>query len=462
MVPTFVRFSSDCSSASAKDACSSGVSLLRSASITAVRFARSARILSIIAAAMGAVGVPQSAHAGRAEWAAAKGMALARKGDCVAATPLLEEAELARHKPSVASALAGCYVALGELLRAAELYRAVAAEEPARSWTVADRRAAEAAKQQAADLDARIPTITLSIAEAYEDLDILINGKSWTDPLEAKQVAPDTQVEIEAQAKDTEVFTIKLVLAEGERKVLELRLNRKNKPKSTKPSGPVRPTTWLGARFRGYLMPKAIVNTVFDSGATLFAPGAGLTLQTAVGDATLVFSAAYANYRVPEMPIKPKNTPDTEYEIVESDLQALFATADILWNRELDNEGRWSARIGLGVGVGWFFYGDLYRTQAYPTKSSGTDPYLYAKCNGPNNPAGSFRYCNQLDSDAEHYAGYTEPSWFAGGKLPRVFPFLAFPIVGLSWTPAPNVGIDLEAAASVSGIMMGLGFRYGL
>jgi len=292
---------------------------------------------------------------------------------------------------------------------------------------------------------------------------VLINGKSWVDPLEPKQVAPDVAVEIEAQAKDTDVFTTKLVLAEGERRVVELRLERKLKPKAPgKRTGPSPPSTWIGARFRGYLLPKAIVNTVFDSGATLFAPGAGLTVSTRAGDAVLVFSVAYANYRVPEMPIKPLNTPDTEYEIVESDLQALYGTIDILWNRPLDDAGKWSMRLGIGVGVGWMFYGNLYRSQAYPTKSSGGDPYLYAKCTGPNNPAGSFRYCNQLDADATHYPGYTEPSWFAGGRLPTVFPFLAIPLIGLSWTPAPNVGIDLDAAVSSSGIMMGIGFRYGL
>lgn len=403
---------------------------------------------------------PATAHAGRPEWAAAKGQALAKKGDCVAATPLLEEAELARHRPSVASALAGCYVSLGDLLRAAELYHAIAGEEPARGWTLADRRAAADAKKRAEELDARIPTITLSIPESYDDLDVLIDGRSWVDPLEPKKVAPDTAVEIEAQARGTEVFKTKLVLPEGERRVLELRLPRKVKPAPPKPASGS--TTWIGGRFRGYLLPKFIVNTVFDSGATLFAPGGGLTLQTQAGDATLVFSVAYANYRVPEMPIKPVGAPDTEYEIVESDLQALFATVDILWSKQLDSAGHWSARLGLGVGAGWLFYGNLFRTQAYPTKSSNNDPYLYAKCQGPNKPFGSFRYCNQLDADATHYPGYSEPSWFDGGKLPTVFPFLAFPEIGLSWTPAPNVGLDLEISTTVSGLMLGLGFRYGL
>lgn len=409
---------------------------------------------------------PATAAAGRAEWAAARGLGLAKKGDCVNATPLLEEAELARHRPVTASALAGCYVSLGELLKAEELYRAIAEEEPTRGWTASDRRAAAQAKGRAAELDARIPTVTLSIEESYDDLDVLINGKTWKDPLEPKKVAPDTAVEIEVQAKDTDVFTTKVVLSEGERRVVKVHLERNKKkapPRRKRPQGgPEGPSTWIGARFRGYVIPKFLLNVAWDSGATIFAPGGGLTLQTRAGDALFVFSVAYANYRVPEMPIKPVGTPDTEYEIVESDLQALFGTIDILFDKQLDDKGKWSGRVGLGVGVGWMFFGNLYRSQAYPTKTSGSDPYLYAKCLGPNNPFGSFRYCNQLNSDATHYPGYTEPSWFSGGKLPTVFPFLAIPEIGLSWQPAPNVGLDLEVAASISGIMLGLGFRYGL
>ena len=388
-------------------------------------------------------------------------MGLARKGDCVAATPLLEESELARHRPVVASVLAGCYVKLGELIKASDLYHAIAEEEPARGWTYMDRAAAKDAKKKAIEVDARIPTLTLSIAESYDDLDVLINGKSWADPLEPKKVAPDTTVEIEAQAKGTEVFTVKLVLAEGEKRVLELRLPRKPKPPPPK-KAEAGSSTWLGARFRGYLMPKFVVNAVYDGGSTLFAPGAGLTLETRAGDAVFIVSAAYASYGVPEMPIKRIGAPDTDYEIVESDLMALFATLDILYNKPLDDAGHWSFRIGVSVGVGWMFLGNLYRTQAYPTKQSGSDPYLYAKCGGPNNPSGTFRYCNQLDIDATHYPGYTEPSWFEGGKVPTVFPFMAVPLLGLSWTPSRQFGIDLEVAPSLSGLMTGLGFRFGL
>lgn len=424
---------------------------------------RSARTLAVVVALatlMLLVLTPRTALAGRPEWAAARGMGLAKKGDCVAATPLLEESELARHRPVVASALAGCYVKLGELLKASELYHAIAEEEPARGWTYMDRAAAKGAKKKAEEVDARIPTLTLSIVEAYDDLDVLIDGKSWVDPLEPKKLAPDTSVEIEVQAKDTDVFTTKLVLSEGERRVLEIRLRRK--PKKPPPRRDQRSTTWIGARFRGYMMPKPIINAVYDGGATIFAPGGGLTLETRSGDASFIFSAGYASLAFPEMPIKKSGTPDTDYEIAESDLMSLFATLDVLYNKPLDDAGHWTFRVGASVGVGWMFWGNLYRTQAHPTKQSGSDPYLYVKCKGPNNPFGTFRYCNELESDKTHYPGYTESSWLDGGKLPTVFPFLAFPLMGFGWTPTNHFGMDLQVAPSIAGVMVDLGFRIGL
>src|SRR4029078_13224649 len=94
--------------------------------------------------------------------------------------------------------------------------------------------------------------------------------------------------------------------------------------------------------------------------------------------------------------------------------QALRQTGSLIWNVQMDSLGRFHFRIGAGIGVGWMFAGDLGRTQAYPQWGPWDDPASYVKCSGPNSPAGQFRCCNQLDKDADHYNGYTEPSWFAG------------------------------------------------
>ena len=132
--------------------------------------------------------------------------------------------------------------------------------------------------------------------------------------------------------------------------------------------------------------------------------------------------------------------------------------------------------FGAGLGVGWTFMGDLYRTQAYPADAVPGDqstfvpgdPYRYVKCRGPNNPAGSFRYCNQLDYDADHYPGYVEPSWFTRpkgrpqGLRPLVYPWLVLPEIGLSFRPWDRFALDLRVGASATGVLGGFGMRIAL
>jgi hypothetical protein len=48
-----------------------------------------------------------------------------RRRDCDKAIRYLEEAERLRHRPSWAVALADCYAARGDLLRASKMYRKV-------------------------------------------------------------------------------------------------------------------------------------------------------------------------------------------------------------------------------------------------------------------------------------------------------------------------------------------------
>ena len=141
---------------------------------------------------------------------------------------------------------------------------------------------------------------------------------------------------------------------------------------------------------------------------------------------------------------------------------ALYASVDLMWSLPLDSARRLTFRFGGGVGVGWTFLGDLNRTQAYPPPGGGSDPDTLRKCNGPNDPSGSYAYCNQLDKDADHYGDFSEPSWFSGGARPLVYPWLALPQLGLSYRPSRAVSFDLEGGLSLTGILASFGMRFGI
>lgn len=423
-------------------------------------------ILALIAGGPGTARAAPDRNAAAAAAAARRGLSLAAKGNCVDAVPLLEEAEARRHTPETAVALAGCLVVLGELVRAADLYDAVARERPQRSWTRKDREAQRVAGQRDDEVEARVPKIVLEVDRSdAPDLQVALDGRPVTDLGVPLRVAPDVKVLVEAFAEGFAPFREELVLAEGERRTVRIALEPQAAAPAPAPSSRHRAaaeaTDWLGARFRGVLLPQFLMNLVADGGTTIFVPGGGLTYTRTGDHPDISLGVQYAAYAMGPTAFRPHGTPDTEWEIVESDLHTVIGTADLLWPIPLDDAGRVKLRIGAGVGVGIAFAGDLHRWQAYPPGGASDDPELWEKCRGPNDPAGTFRYCNQLDKDADRY-GRAEPYWHEDGLRPLFFPWLSLPQVGLSVHPTAETALDLEIGATLNGLMTSLGMRIAL
>jgi hypothetical protein len=437
------------------------------------RLARAGVALAAAAAAL----APRPAAAAPGDTAGANGLVFARRHNCVKAVPLLEQAELARHRPSWAVPLADCYVATGELLRASELYHAVTQDAPQRFWVRADYNAKKAAQRKAQDVDKRIPTIRFTTDVAYTDLEVEVGGKPLADPTAEKPVAPDVSVTVVARARGRVDFSDDVVLHEGERRVVALHLapalagpppkkKTGKRPVMGKGGEDAAPTMWLGVRYYGAVIPKFVMNFVADGGRNLVVPGGAFTFTTLTSDVELTVALGYLSYRMGATPFKGHGEPDTEWENVSSTLQALTATVDLMWSFPLGDSGV-SFRIGGAAGVGWMFLGDMYRVQTYPQNFkpgvvTPGDPSTYLPCQGPNNPRGTYLYCNTLDKDAKHYPGYTEPDWFHGGIRPSLFPWLVVPQMGFSFRPSYTVVIDLDTGVSLSGILTSLGVRFGL
>ena len=403
--------------------------------------------------------VARAAPPGEAQ--AQKGLWFARRRDCTKAVPLLVEAEKLRHRPSTAIALADCRVALGELIQASEIYREVIEDKPQRFWVRTDYNARKAAQKKADAVDKRIPTLRFELPTPYKGLSVEVDGKAVTDLDEQRRVSPDVSIQIVASAEGQRPISEKIVLTEGEHRVFVLRLAAAEEtPRRRRPRG--RSTHWFGARYYGVVIPKPVMNIIADGGRTLAVPGGAFAYTTLAADAEVTIALGFLSYRMGETPFKPHKQPDTEWEIVSSTLSAATLTVDLMWPFPLDDAGRVSFRIGGAAGVGWMFLGDLRRVQAYPKNGKQGDPSTYLPCAGPNKPFGTFRYCNALDKDADHYPGYSEPDWFHRGIRPLVFPWLVLPQVGFSFRPTDNLAIDLDTGISLSGIVTSLGFRVGL
>ena len=177
------------------------------------------------------------------------------------------------------------------------------------------------------------------------------------------------------------------------------------------------------------------MNFVADGGTNLVVPGGAFTFTTQAGDAQLTFGLGYLSYRMADTAFKPHGEPDTEWELVGSSLQAFTATVDLMWAFPLDQADHVSFKIGGSVGLGWMALGDMTRVQSYPANLMPGNPASYLKCKGPNDPFGTFTYCNSLDKDAAHYPGYTEPDWFHGGIRPLALPLARAPPGGAHLPP---------------------------
>lgn len=422
---------------------------------------------------------------GLAEASAQKGLSLAKRGDCVNAVPELEKAETQRHTPETAVAMAKCLVTLGELVRAADLYQRVASEPALRTWTPRDHTAQKTAKKDAPVVEARVAKLLVRVDRAdAADFQISIDGKPIRDLGKPVRVAPDVKVVVEAFAEGFRPVREELILREGEKRDLRITLVRdptgkagplppsgdagaepdEDAPPDTPPppSEPAaRPSDWVGARFRGVLMPQFLMNLAADGGTTIFVPGGGLTYTRRTGGPDVTIGIQYAAYLMGATAFKPHGAPDTEWEIVESNLHTSIGTLELMWRFPLDDDDDVELRLGAGFGLGIAFAGDLVRWQSYPPPGREGDPSLWEKCVGPNNPAGTFRFCNQLDKDAARF-GAAEPYWHEDGLRPLFFPWVSIPQVGLTFFTSKKSALDLEMGATLNGLMVNLGMRVGL
>jgi len=211
----------------------------------------------------------------------------------------------------------------------------------------------------------------------------------------------------------------------------------------------------LGARYRGLFIPAGVLHAFIDGGESVYVNGVGPEFTIRQDNVEFVLSAWLAFYGMGPVAIKGTSDAEEAWEIVESDMKALYLTFDYLWNTPLASGLELSYGGGAGLGI---TFGNLYRTQA-TLASDGTigDPDDYVPCAGVNQPPQG-GYCDDIN---DHYDGYTEPSWFIGGAKPSLFPWLAGQI-GLRYQPHPKVVGRLDVGLGLSGLFFGVGVDYAL
>jgi hypothetical protein len=224
---------------------------------------------------------------------------------------------------------------------------------------------------------------------------------------------------------------------------------------------PAKTYYFLGARFRGVVVPSFIIEAFGDGGESVFAPSFGPEFAIRKDNFEWIFSASYTAYTMTDIPFKSPADPPEAMELVSSEMKVLYFTADFYWSHPLSTQFQLMYGGGAGLGVVW---GPLYRSQAYPTANGG-----WAYCPGPPtamDPGPNPAYCSPdpdliAEGKPQHYPGYEEPNWFDGGSKPVVMPWLAIQ-AGLRFKPHRNFAARLDVGIGLGQVFFGLGADYGL
>jgi hypothetical protein len=234
---------------------------------------------------------------------------------------------------------------------------------------------------------------------------------------------------------------------------------------------------FVGARYRGNLIPQFLENMFVDDGATFYSNSVGFELDMRTDGHSTIPWITYANYDTGDVLFLQKGKPDLpqNYSDVKSRLGAIYLGLDEMWSAPLDEGHHWDFEYGFGVGIGVLF-GNLYNDWVYQNDAGGslhgTNGHSYSQCPGPGNalPAGAPMQpaANPCDP-AQHNpptdtktGGYQEKNWFGGGSVPVIFPHISFPQFSIRYKPVKSFEARLGLGFSLTGFWFGLSGDYGL
>ena len=234
---------------------------------------------------------------------------------------------------------------------------------------------------------------------------------------------------------------------------------------------------FIGLRYRGNIVPQFLENLFVDDGATVYSNYIGVELDIRSEGHSTIPWIAYANYSFGDTLFHEKGKPDdpSNYSDVRSGLSAIYLGLDELWSSPIDEAHHWDFEYGFGVGIGVIF-GTLNNDWVYldPNGSlAGANGQHYTQCpstaqpptmqpvvNGvQENPCLNSFHNNSQDTKVNNYQ---EKNWFSGGSVPVIFPYIAFPDIGLRWKPIKQFESRLHMGFSLTGFWFGISGSYGL
>ena len=229
---------------------------------------------------------------------------------------------------------------------------------------------------------------------------------------------------------------------------------------------PIKKYLFIGARYRGNIIPAFMLKLFVDEGATVYSNTIAIELDMRKDGFSLIPAIGFTEYGTSDILFKEKGSKDIaqNYSFVNSGLKALYVTADLLWSTKINKNFEFEYGAGFGFGV---IFGDLSNNWVFEDPNgqftSSTGKHL-AKCD-TEGQGGKGSGCNKADhqnADVAKVGGYTEPSWANGGSKPNLFPWISLPQLGLRYKPVKNFVARLGVGFALTGFWFGLNGEYGL
>ncbi|MDB4944883.1 MAG: hypothetical protein JWP97_4417 [Labilithrix sp.] len=219
---------------------------------------------------------------------------------------------------------------------------------------------------------------------------------------------------------------------------------------------------FVGAHYRGNVIPQFMLNLFVDKGATIYSNSVGIELDRRKNGFSVIPALSFTEYGTGDILFKEKGSKDIpgNYSLVNSSMKAIYATVDLLWSAKLSKNLDFEYGAGFGLGV---VFGGLTNNWVHPkdpSKPVSASNYVACGAEGAKNSG-----CNKADhqnADTAKVAGYEEKSWFDGGSKPVVFPWISIPQIGLRYKPVKELETRLGVGFAVTGFWFGLSGAYGL
>jgi len=221
---------------------------------------------------------------------------------------------------------------------------------------------------------------------------------------------------------------------------------------------------FVGARYRGVVLPKFVLNAIIDGGRSVYQNSAGIELDIRKDGFSIIPAISFIEYGMGDTLFLQKGKDPTDgsyWSNINSSLKAIYLTTDIMWSVKVNKYVDFEYGAGFGLG---FLFGSVETSWVY-TNPNGSyvaaSGQRFSPCISESDSPNCTRAAHQ-NTDTAKVNHYTEPFWSAGGSTPNVFVHLAVPQFGVRIKPVREFEGRLGVGVSLTGFFFGLSGNYGI